>query len=200
MDQMTTHSNQPKQMFVTPCKYAMKCTRRECTGAHPNPRAPATARVSKPVKMCRDDLSCTRPDCYFGHKSPECLNISEEQYMERCDEIGGNFYAFWENEHPSVPREDALQLYLTEFFPSEARAFISHCIETAELFWEERQIAEEMEQCEEAYDALHPPVVEETEDDLLNAFLDEQEENQDKLEEEMMHDGDEFFAELPAST
>ncbi len=193
---MTTHSNQPKQMFVTPCKYAMKCTRPECTGAHPNPNAPATARVSKSVKMCRDDLSCTRLDCCFGHQSPSCLAFSEEKFFEQCDDIGTNFYAFWENEHPSVPRDDALQLYLTEYYPEECRAYISHCIETAEELWEERKITEEMEECEKAIDALHPPVVEETEDDLFNAFLDEHED----LEEAMMHDGDEFFAELPAST
>ncbi len=190
-----TSNQTSKPMFVTPCKYAMKCTRNECTGAHPSPSAPDTARISKAVKMCRDDLSCTRPDCYFGHQSPACVNLSEEQYMKNCDGLYNNFYDFWENEHPSVPRDDALQTYLTTFFPPEMREFVSHCIEVVETEWEERKITEEMEECEKAIDSLHPPViVEEEEEEDDDAYINALYEQSEELE--AMREGDEFFAEL----
>jgi hypothetical protein len=179
-----------KQMFVSPCKYAMKCTRKECTGAHPSSYAEPTARVTKAVKMCREDLTCTRVDCFFGHKSPACVNFTDEQYMEYCDKYGKNFYAFWECEHPSVPREDALKLYLDAYVPVETREFISHCIAVAEMEWEECKITAEMEECEKAIDILHPPVVVDEYDELI--------EEAEELEA-IMREGDEFFAALEVS-
>jgi hypothetical protein len=111
-----------------------------------------------------------------------------------------NFYDFWESEHSSVPREDALKLYLDAYIPMEAHAFLTNCIEMAEQTWEELKITAEMEECEKAIDIIHPPIVvleEEEEDD--EAYLNARAEEAEELEA-IMCEGEEFFAELDAST
>ena len=150
--QSTPLSNtQLSQLTGIPCKFAMKCTRPECTYAHPNPMAPITTVITKLTKLCRNGLKCTRSDCYFGHSSPA---LFYQQAVLRHNEWVRNFEAFLTEENPKSDHNKAFNEYLAVFHP-EARSSNALWLEIAKNLREEHRIQTEMEECLDAIDEIN---------------------------------------------